>query len=103
MFFNREGKLFDKGETFSGVPYETGLAAAEELKKVFNDDDLTRYAIRWILDNKYVSCVIPGMSNEAQLKSNIAASGMKPLLPSQAEAVQKIYEKYIKEFVHHLW
>jgi aryl-alcohol dehydrogenase-like predicted oxidoreductase len=102
-FFNREGKFFDKGETFSGVPYETGLAAAEELKKVFNDDDLTRYAIRWILDNKFVSCVIPGMSNEAQIKSNIAASDMKPLLPSQSEAVQTIYEKYIKEFVHHLW
>ncbi len=31
--FNRGGKFFDKGETFSGVPYEIGLEAVEELKK----------------------------------------------------------------------
>ena len=30
--FNREGQLFDKGETFSGVPYEVGLEAVEQLR-----------------------------------------------------------------------
>ena len=87
-FFNREGKLFDKGETFSGVPYETGLEAVEELKKIFSDEDLTKYAIRWILDNKDISCVIPGMSSEEQLKSNIAASEMQPIDKSRTEAVK---------------
>ena len=33
--YNRDGAAFDKGETFSGVPYELGLEAAEELKKIF--------------------------------------------------------------------
>lgn len=102
-FFNREGKFFDKGETFSGVPYETGLAAVEELKKIFNDSDLTKYAIRWILDNKYASCVIPGISSVEQLNSNIAASDAQPLSAAQHDAVRQVYEKYIKEFVHHLW
>ena len=27
--YNREGAAFDKGETFSGVPYELGLTAAQ--------------------------------------------------------------------------
>lgn len=102
-FFNREGKLFSKGETFSGVPYETGLEAVEELKKIFSDDDLTKYAIRWILDNKDISCVIPGMSSEQQLKSNIAASEMPPLDKSQTEAVKGIYDMYIREYVHGQW
>ncbi|MCL5986911.1 MAG: aldo/keto reductase [Actinobacteria bacterium] len=101
--FNRNGKFFDKGETFSGVPYEAGLEAVEELKKIFNDEDLTKYAIRWILDNKYISCVIPGMSNEVQVKSNVAASEMHSLSDSQSEAVNLIYDRYIRKFVHHLW
>lgn len=102
-FFNREGKFFDKGETFSGVPYETGIDAAEELKKIFNDGDLTKYAIRWILDNKDISCVIPGMSSEAQLKSNIAASEMPALDKSQSEAVEQIYDRYIRVHIHDKW
>jgi hypothetical protein len=32
--FNRNGERFDKGETFSGVPYEVGLQAVEELRKL---------------------------------------------------------------------
>jgi aryl-alcohol dehydrogenase-like predicted oxidoreductase len=46
-FFNREGKYFDKGETFSGVDYETGLATVEELKGVFGDETpLAQVALR---------------------------------------------------------
>lgn len=101
--FNRDGKFWDKGETFSGVPYEAGLEAVEELKKIFNDEDLTKYAIRWVLDNKYISCVIPGMSSEAHLKSNIIASEMQSLSTLQTEKVNFIYDKYIRKFVHHLW
>ena len=47
--YNRDGAAFDKGETFSGVPYELGLEAVEALKKVFGTGDLEPIAIRWIL------------------------------------------------------
>ena len=102
-FFNREGKFFDKGETFSGVPYETGLEAVEELKKIFIGSDLTKYAIRWILDNKDISCVIPGVSSEEQLKSNISASEMPPIDKSRTEAVRQIYDRYIRKYVQDQW
>jgi aryl-alcohol dehydrogenase-like predicted oxidoreductase len=46
--FNRQGEAFDKGETFSGVPYDIGLEAVEELKKVFPEKELPLYALRWI-------------------------------------------------------
>jgi aryl-alcohol dehydrogenase-like predicted oxidoreductase len=101
--FNREGKLFDKGETFSGVPYEVGLDAVEELKKIFPSDELSKYALRWILMVKNISCVIPGASNEAQVESNSATSDLPPIRDEQMGKVHKIYEKYIRKYVHHLW
>ncbi len=101
--FNREGEFFDKGETFSGVPYEAGITAVEELKKVFGEEELTKYAIRWILDNQDISCVIPGMSSRDQVLANIEASEMTALSASQMDSVKSVYDKYIRGHVHHLW
>lgn len=101
--FNREGNAFDKGETFSGVPYETGLEAVDELKKLFPDGELVKYSLRWILMDKNVSCVIPGASSTAQAVTNSESSDIPPLSMEQMEAVERVYEKYIKEHVHHLW
>jgi len=101
--FNREGKAFDKGETFSGVPYETGLQAVEELKKIFPYNDLPKYALRWILMDKSVSCVIPGASNVSQVEANSAASDLPNLTQDQMNKVKGIYEKYVMEYVQNLW
>jgi len=101
--FNREGKFFDKGETFSGVPYEVGLKAVEELKKVFNQEDFAVYALKWVLSSKYISCVIPGASRVEQLESNSSVSDLSSISTEQMEKVNEIYKKYIKEHVHHLW
>jgi aryl-alcohol dehydrogenase-like predicted oxidoreductase len=101
--FNREGKFFDKGETFSGVPYEVGLEAVEELKKACEGDDLALYALRWILDNEFISCVIPGASRVGQIEANVSASDLPALSSEQVEMVNAVYEKYIKEHVQHLW
>lgn len=102
-FFNREGQVFDKGETFSGVPYEVGLEAVEELKNIFPEERLAEYALRWILMNDYVSCVIPGISRASQIENNIKTSDLPPLTDDQMEYVDKIYQKYIKNYVHNLW
>ena len=101
--FNREGKAFDKGETFSGVPYETGLAAVDELKKIFPPNELPGYALRWILMDSNVSCVIPGASNIAQVISNSDASDLPALSLEQMNKVKDIYEMYIKKYVKNLW
>ena len=101
--FNREGKAFDKGETFSGIPYEVGLQAVEELKKIFPSDDLPGYALRWILMDDNVSCVIPGASNISQVVTNSAASDLPALSEEQMNKVKEIYEKYIHKYVENLW
>ena len=102
--FNRQGEAFDKGETFSGVDYETGLKAVQELKSVFGEDSpLAVWAIKWILMFPQVSTVIPGASKLEQVMSNVKAAETLPISPYKMEAVKDIYEKYIKKEVHGLW
>ncbi|MBN3521804.1 aldo/keto reductase [Algoriphagus lutimaris] len=102
--FNREGKAFDKGETFSGVPLELGLTAVEELRSLLNwDYSLASFALKWVLMFPEVSTVIPGASNLEQLESNVKVSDLPPLSAKQMEVVKTVYEKYIKEEVHHMW
>jgi len=102
--FNRQGEAFDKGETFSGVPFDLGLEAAEELKLVVgNQASLAAFALRWVLMFPEVSTVIPGASKPAQVQENIAAAELPALKPHQMDAVKAIYEKYIKKEIHHLW
>jgi aryl-alcohol dehydrogenase-like predicted oxidoreductase len=101
--FNREGKSFDKGETFSGVDYETGLKAVEELKKLFKTENLAPYALKWILMFDAVSTVIPGASKESQIVSNVEAVDLTDLSQEQMEEIKRIYDTYIKDPVHYLW
>ncbi|GAB3301690.1 aldo/keto reductase [Hymenobacter tenuis] len=102
--FNRDGAAFDKGETFSGVDYETGLAAVEELKQVFpGQENLAPLALRWVLMFQEVSCVIPGASKPSQLTSNLQAAELPALTTEQMQAVRRIYEQRIKPLVHTRW
>ncbi|MCF7925931.1 MAG: aldo/keto reductase [Candidatus Izimaplasma sp.] len=101
--FNRHGEAFDKGETFSGVDYEKGLKAVEELKTLFKTDNLAPIALRWILMFDAVSLVIPGASKETHIKSNAKATELPPLTQKEMQQVRIIYDTYIKNPVHHLW
>jgi aryl-alcohol dehydrogenase-like predicted oxidoreductase len=102
--FNRDGAAFDKGETFSGVNYEQGLAAAEALKAVFPaEPGLAAWALRWILMFPEVSTVIPGASRVEQLSANLAVSTLRALTAEEMAAVNTVYERHIQPAVHHLW
>lgn len=101
--YNRNGEAFDKGETFSGVDYELGLRAVEELKKLFHTEDLIPYALRWILMHDAVSAVIPGASKREQVLSNVKAAEMPSLTSEQMAGVSAIYDRYIRESVHSNW
>jgi len=102
--FNRQGEAFDKGETFAGVDFTTGLAAVEELKKLFPGDfSLASWALRWILMFPEVSCVIPGASRTEQVEWNVAAADLPALTAEQLDGVRRIYNTSIKPQVHQLW
>lgn len=101
--FNRNGEAFDKGETFSGVPFDAGLKAVKEYKRLFGEDYLVQHALKWILMHDAVSCVIPGASRVEQVTSNVLASDL-PALPQMAmDDAAKVYDDLVKEHVHHLW
>lgn len=101
--FNRNGEAFDKGETFSGVDYMTGVRVAQQLKSELGTDDLATTALRYILMYPEVSVVIPGASRPEQIERNVKASDAAPLTDSQMQTVRSIYDKDIKPLVHHLW
>ncbi|MDX9903014.1 MAG: aldo/keto reductase [Bacteroidales bacterium] len=103
-FFNRNGMMFDKGETFAGVPYDRGLQAVARLKELFPDElPLAQVALRWILMRDEVGCIIPGASSPAQISSNIEAAALPPLTGEQLSSIRQIYEEDIMPLVHHLW
>ena len=102
--FNRNGDAFDKGETFSGIDYELGLKAVEKLKALFPETtNLAPIALQWILSFKDISCIIPGASTANHVISNLSVYDFPELTPEKIEAMNKIYEEYIKPSVHQLW
>ena len=102
--FNREGQAFDKGETFSGVNYDTGLKAVEELKAICPKElTLAQFALRWILMFNAVTCAIHGAKRPAQVEQNCAAADFPPISGKIMANVQKIYDRHIRESVHHYW
>jgi len=102
--FNRHGEAFDVGETFSGVDYDTGLAAVERLREaVPAGATLTQLALRWILMFDAVTCAIPGAKRPSQAEDNILAAELPALTGEQMRVVRDVYEDCIKERVHHLW
>ncbi|TVR57658.1 MAG: aldo/keto reductase [Spirochaetaceae bacterium] len=103
--FNRHGEAFDRGETFGGVDYNTGVEAADELKRELaaGEATLAQLALRWILMFDAVSCVIPGASRAEQALDNVRASDLPALSDEQMAAARSVYEKRIKPLVHHTW
>jgi aryl-alcohol dehydrogenase-like predicted oxidoreductase len=102
--FNRRGEAFDRGETFSGVDFETGLRTVAQLKKLVpKNATMTQLALRWILEFPAVTCAIPGAKRPAQVAENIAASDLPPLPAATMKKIATIYERQIRPLVHHYW
>ena len=102
--FNRHGEEFDVGETFSGVDYESGLDAVEELKAVCPKGwTLSQFALRWILMHDAVTCAIPGAKRPQQAEDNCAAADLPPISDDAMAAVRSIYDRSIREQVHYRW
>ncbi len=92
------------GETFSGVDYQTGLDAVEELRQLLPADvSMAQFALRWILMFPAVTCAIPGGKRPSQVRDNCAASDLPPLSPAAMEAVRRVYDAKIRAAVHQRW
>jgi len=102
--FNRQGEAFDRGETFSGVPYEAGIKAVDQLKDLCPAEmTMAQFALRWLLMFDAVTCAIPGAKRPAQADENFAVADMPPLTDKTMAEVRGIYETQIRPLVHHYW
>jgi aryl-alcohol dehydrogenase-like predicted oxidoreductase len=102
--FNRHGEMFDVGETFSGVDFETGLAAVDELRGLVpSGATLAQLALRWILMFDAVTCAIPGAKRPSQAEENARAAELAPLTGAQMAKVREVYDQYIRAQVHQRW
>ena len=102
--FNRDGAAFDKGETFSGVPFDVGLEAVTELQALVPEGwTLAQFALRWIGMFEAVTCSIPGAKNPAQVQANMSAADLPALSSETMLAVETIYDRLLKAYVQNLW
>jgi len=102
--FNRHGEAFDVGETFSGVDYNAGLEAVEEIRRLLPPAvSMSQFALRWILMFDAVSCAIPGGKRPEQVAENCRASDLPSLAPETMAAVRRIYEQKIAPLVQNRW
>ncbi|MEO7629070.1 MAG: aldo/keto reductase [Nocardioides sp.] len=106
--YNRDGSAFDVGETFSGVDYETGVAAAQEFSALVESSGLSdatpaQVALAWVVQQPGVTTVIPGARNVSQASSNAAAGELGPLSPKLREGIRSLYDSRIRAQVHGRW
>jgi aryl-alcohol dehydrogenase-like predicted oxidoreductase len=105
--FNRHGEAFDVGETFAGVPFEVGVAAAREVAEIAGSTTggapTAAFALRWIIDQPGVTTVIPGARNVEQVRGNVAAADLAPLTATQQADLERVYDQRIRALVHDRW
>ncbi len=97
--YNSNGDAFNVGETFAGIPFEKGVFLAQKIEELFLPNDLTmvQFALRWILDNNEVSCIIPGASSQSQVRQNASISTMDSLPKQTHKLLSEFYNNEIKQ------
>ncbi|GAA1918361.1 aldo/keto reductase [Nocardioides lentus] len=105
--FNRDGSAFDVGETFSGVPFELGVGAAQDFSRLAGDlpGDVTpaQAAIAWCVAQPGCTTVIPGARSADQARANAAAGRLGTLPEEFLDGVRRLYDERLRPVVHDRW
>lgn len=98
--FNRDGQMFNVGETFAGIPFAKGVELADQLKEMVPAGmSMAQMSLRWILDHDTVSAVIPGASSPAQAQTNAAIADLEPLPQELHQRLDEFYEDQVHEHI----
>lgn len=98
--YNRNGELFSVGETFSGIPFEKGIALVDSLKGILPSNiSMAQASIRWILDHPQVTSVIAGASSARQVEENTSVAKLNPLSKETHKLLHNFYYNNVKEHV----
>ena len=102
--YNRHGEAFDVGETFSGVDFDTGVEAAQEFAALVPAGVTpAQAALRWIIQQRGVTTVIPGARTPNQVIQNASAAALPPLSDADLAAIEDLYDRRIRAQVHGRW
>jgi aryl-alcohol dehydrogenase-like predicted oxidoreductase len=102
--FNRNGEAFDRGETFSGLDYQTGLLAVERLRDLVPEGmSMAQLALRWILMAPEVTCVLAGAKRAGQVAENVSAADFPALSDGTMKAIDELYSYQVRPLVHQYW
>ncbi|WP_449538954.1 aldo/keto reductase [Ferdinandcohnia sp. Marseille-Q9671] len=98
--FNENGESFNVGETFAGLGFQKGVELADQLKWIAEGrQSMASAALRWILDQKEITCIIPGFKNVKQVQDNLSALDTKPFSEEEKEKIERFYHNKVKEFI----
>ena len=98
--FNRDGAMFNVGETFAGLELERGIAATELVAALVPAGmTMAQMALRWILDYPQVSVVIPGASRPEQVRANVDAAAVQPLPADLHEKLAGVYRAHVRDYI----
>ena len=98
--FNKDGAMFNIGETFAGLPFEKGVELSNSIKELLHENiTMVQLALRWILDHEAVSTIIPGASSPTQAKGNALAAEMAPLSEELHAKLTEFYATQVHEFI----
>ncbi|PFN96374.1 hypothetical protein COJ85_24615 [Bacillus sp. AFS076308] len=98
--FNEHGEAFNVGETFAGLGFQKGVELADQLKWMAEGrPSMASAALRWILDCKEITCIIPGFKNVNQVQQNLAVLDTKPFSEEEMRKLQNFYHEKVKNFI----
>ncbi|KKK39768.1 aldo/keto reductase [Mesobacillus campisalis] len=98
--FNENGEAFNVGETFAGLGFKKGVELADQIKWIGEGrGSMASAALRWILDQKEITCIIPGFKNMKQVQDNLSALETKPFSGEEQQEIYRFYEEKVKDFI----
>ncbi|MDM5339873.1 aldo/keto reductase [Fictibacillus enclensis] len=98
--FNENGEAFNVGETFAGIGFNKGVELSDQLKWIADGrPSMASAALRWIMDQPEVTCVIPGFRNERQIEQNLQSLDTRPFSQEELERIRSFYDSAVKQFI----
>lgn len=98
--FNENGEAFNVGETFAGLGFRKGVELSDQLRWIAEGrSSMASAALRWILDHKEITCIIPGFKNVQQVKDNLCAREIKPFTTEEKQELHRFYQDEVKNFI----
>ncbi|MBB6455071.1 aryl-alcohol dehydrogenase-like predicted oxidoreductase [Salirhabdus euzebyi] len=98
--FNRNGEQFNVGETFAGLEFHKGVELASDLNWIAEGrGNMTRAALRWILDQEEISSVIPGFKNVKQVEDSLQALTVPSFHEEELAKLRSFYKQNVHQHI----